>query len=73
MSDTSALPPGRLDVISAARYGTEGYPHEAWTRLRRDPSLVNLAADEIVRWTTPVNHFVRTANQDYELRGEKIR
>ncbi|HEY8432536.1 MAG TPA: cytochrome P450, partial [Sandaracinaceae bacterium] len=37
------------------------------------PSLVRTAADEIVRWTTPVNHFARTATQDYELRGRRIR
>jgi cytochrome P450 len=42
-------------------------------KLRRDPSLVGLAADEIVRWTTPVNHFSRTATRDYELRGQRIR
>ena len=36
MSHTSSLPPDQLDVISAARYGTEGYPHDAWTRLRRE-------------------------------------
>jgi cytochrome P450 len=42
-------------------------------KLRRDPSRVGLAADEIVRWTTPVNHFSRTATADYELRGRRIR
>jgi cytochrome P450 len=42
-------------------------------KLRRDPSLVSLAADEIVRWTTPVNHFARTATCDYVLRGQQIR
>jgi len=42
-------------------------------KLRRDPSLVRSAAEEIVRWTTPVNHFVRTATEDYVLRGQKIR
>lgn len=42
------------------------------TRLRRDPGLVPVAADEIVRWTTPVNHFSRTATEDYELRGKQI-
>jgi cytochrome P450 len=46
---------------------------EQFEKLRRNPSLVDTAADEIVRWTTPVNHFVRTANQDYELRGQKVR
>lgn len=40
--------------------------------LARDPGLVGLAADEIVRWTTPVNHFSRTATEDYVLRGQTI-
>jgi cytochrome P450 len=42
-------------------------------KLRRDPSLIALATDEIVRWTTPVNHFARTATVDYELRGQPIK
>jgi cytochrome P450 len=42
-------------------------------KLRRNPSLVTTAADEIVRWTAPVNHFSRTATQDYVLRGQTIR
>jgi len=41
--------------------------------LRRDPNLIETGADEIVRWTTPVNHFVRTATTDYVLRGRQIR
>jgi cytochrome P450 len=31
------------------------------------------AVEEIVRWATPVIHFRRTATQDTELRGQKIR
>jgi cytochrome P450 len=46
---------------------------EQLERLRRDPSLVDTAVDEVVRWTTPVNHFVRTAAVDYELRGKQIK
>ncbi len=42
-------------------------------KLRRDPGLVGTAADEVVRWTTPVNHFSRTATRDTELRGKQIR
>ena len=42
-------------------------------KLRRNPELVETAADEIVRWATPVNHFSRTATADYELRGRKIK
>jgi cytochrome P450 len=41
-------------------------------KLRRDPGLVRLAADEIVRWATPVNHFSRTATRDTVLRGKRI-
>ncbi len=46
---------------------------EQLEKLRRDPGLAETAADEIVRWTTPVNHFVRTAVENTELRGQKIR
>jgi cytochrome P450 len=60
------------NAISSGLLALLEHPEE-FEKLRRDPSLVDLAADEIVRWATPVNHFVRTANQDYELRGEKIR
>jgi cytochrome P450 len=42
-------------------------------KLRRDPSLLSGAIEEIVRWTTPVIQFCRTAAEDVELRGQKIR
>ncbi|MEW6273296.1 MAG: cytochrome P450 [Thermodesulfobacteriota bacterium] len=42
-------------------------------KLRRDPSLIDCAVEEILRWTTPVIQFCRTAAEDVELRGEKIR
>jgi cytochrome P450 len=42
-------------------------------KLRRDPTLVPSAAEEIARWTTPVIQFCRTAMKDFELRGQKIR
>jgi cholest-4-en-3-one 26-monooxygenase len=44
-----------------------------WEKLRRDASLVDAAVEEVVRWTSPVIQFARTAARDYELRGEKIR
>ena len=44
-----------------------------WARLRADRTLVRTAADEIVRWVTPVNLFRRTAVRDVELRGKKIK
>jgi cholest-4-en-3-one 26-monooxygenase len=42
-------------------------------RLRRDPTLIDPAVEEIVRWTTPVIQFCRTASEDFEVRGQKIR
>ena len=44
-----------------------------WHKLRANKHLVGPAVEEIVRWTTPVIQFCRTATQDYELRGQKIR
>lgn len=42
-------------------------------KLRSDLSLLPNAIDEMIRWVTPVKHFFRTATQDYELRGQKIK
>jgi cytochrome P450 len=36
-------------------------------RLKADPTLVATAADEMIRWVTPVKHFMRTARTDYTL------
>jgi cytochrome P450 len=42
-------------------------------KLRANPALVESAVEEIVRWTTPVIQFCRTATRDLEIRGQKIR
>jgi cytochrome P450 len=44
-----------------------------WEKLKRNPSLIDSAVEEIVRWTTPVIQFARTASADTEIRGQKIR
>jgi cytochrome P450 len=46
---------------------------EQLEKLRRDPSLVNSAVDEIIRWVTPVKHFMRTAAVDTEVGGVTIK
>ncbi len=42
-------------------------------RLRRDKSLLRSAVEEIVRWTSPITHSLRTALKDVEIRGRTIR
>ena len=42
-------------------------------RLKSDPSLMNTAVDEMIRWVAPVKHFMRTATEDYEVRGTTIK
>lgn len=46
---------------------------EQMQRLREDLSLSQTAAEEMLRWATPVHHFRRTATRDVELRGQTIR
>ena len=43
-----------------------------WQRLLADPGLIPTAAEEIVRWVSPVNLFRRTAICDTELGGQAI-
>lgn len=45
---------------------------EQWARLVADRSLVPSAVEELLRWTTPVISFLRTATRDVELRGQTI-
>jgi cholest-4-en-3-one 26-monooxygenase len=44
-----------------------------WEKLRRDAALLESAVEEVIRWTTPVIQFARTATRDYPLRGKTIR
>lgn len=46
---------------------------EQWEALRQDPALMTGAIEEILRWTTPVIAFMRTATHDTEVRGVTIR
>jgi cytochrome P450 len=43
-----------------------------WPALASDPRLVTSAVEEMLRWTTPVVSFMRTATRDTELAGVAI-
>jgi cytochrome P450 len=45
---------------------------DQWEMLRDDPSLMPLAVDEVLRWTSPVLHLYRTAAMDVELGGRQV-
>lgn len=38
-------------------------------RLKADPSLMPLAVDEVIRWVSPVKHFMRNCTTEYTLGG----
>ncbi len=42
-------------------------------RLRADPSLLRSATEEIIRWTSPAVHMMRTAREDLHLHDVRIR
>lgn len=41
--------------------------------LKAHPEHISTAVDEIIRWVTPVKHFMRTAKEDAEVGGRIIR
>jgi cholest-4-en-3-one 26-monooxygenase len=46
---------------------------EQFERLRRDPSLLPRAIEEMLRWATPVMQFRRTATRDTKVGDQAIR
>lgn len=46
---------------------------EELRKLKQHPTLAESAIEEMVRWTSPVSQFGRTAVEDYELRGQTIK
>ena len=66
---------GHDTTSSATAGGLLALVRSPWEleKLKADPSLIPSAVDEMIRWTTPVKHFMRTATEDYVLRGQTIR
>jgi cytochrome P450 len=42
-------------------------------KLQQHPELMPSAIEEVVRWSTPIIHFARTASQDFPLRDKIIK
>jgi cytochrome P450 len=45
---------------------------DEFCKVKADRGLISKLIEESVRWTTPVQHFMRTATADTELRGRRI-
>lgn len=59
-------------ALSGAIWGLAQYPDE-YAKLRANPALIGSMIDEALRWTNVVGHFMRTAAEDVEISGRKIR
>lgn len=46
---------------------------EQYRALEENPALLPGAVEEMLRWTTPLHYFRRTATEDVELHGQTIR
>lgn len=44
-----------------------------YDKLRASPALLPLAIEEVLRWSSPVINFRRTATRDTAIRGQRIR
>ncbi|MBV1687907.1 cytochrome P450 [Novosphingobium sp. G106] len=75
---------GYFNIIATAGHDTTSYSltggllgllenPEQMAKLRADPALLPLAVEEILRWTTPVKHFCRTAVEDSEIAGKQVK
>ena len=59
------------NMISGGLVALAERPTE-WERLRGDRSVLPSAVEEMLRWTSPVVSFMRTATRDTELGGRTI-
>lgn len=57
--------------ISGGMHALVEHPDQL-ARLQAEPELLPLAVEEMVRWSTPVKEFMRTAQRDYDIRGVRI-
>jgi cytochrome P450 len=58
-------------ALSGGMHALAEHPDQL-QRLRADPSLIDTAIEEMLRWTTPGRHIMRTATEDVELGGQTI-
>ena len=60
------------NTMSGAVLALQRHPDQ-WAKLRANPALLPAFVQETIRWQTPVIHMRRTAREDAELGGQRIR
>jgi cytochrome P450 len=60
------------NTISGSIYALNKNPDQ-YAKLRANPELITPMVSETIRWQTPLAHMRRTAVQDIEFQGKKIR
>jgi len=59
------------NAISGGLLALSRFPAER-DKLLADPTLLDSAVEEIIRWTTPVMTFMRTCTEPHEVHGQRI-
>jgi cytochrome P450 len=59
-------------TMAAGMHALMMFP-EALDELKSNPELIDSAVEEVLRWGTVTMHFRRTATQDYEMGGKRIK
>ena len=77
VAEAGLLLAGGLDTTRAAASAGGMLPllehPDQWQALQQDPSLLDTAVDEFVRWASPITHEARTVMADTELGGVPLR
>ncbi|MEM9521192.1 MAG: cytochrome P450 [Actinomycetota bacterium] len=58
--------------MSGSVYALDTWP-EQFAKLQTNPELISNLVPEIIRWQTPLAYMRRTANEDHEYKGNKIK
>ncbi len=59
-------------AISGGMLALMNHPDQC-SSLRKEPDGLAGAIEEMIRWTTPIHHFRRTATRDTQVAGQRIR
>jgi cytochrome P450 len=60
------------NTMSGSVYALHKHPDQ-YKKLRENPALLDTFVPEVIRWQTPLAHMRRTALEDFDLQGRKIK